>query len=158
MGDKAYKIIKRFFSEHKNRSRFLKSSDEKVITVISDEEEKLRTWKEYIKMYGNEQADTIRLSMTKQEDMKCNTGQPILREEFEIALKELKSNKVPRIDELNRKLLKALDGYGKNILFRIIGKAYENGIILKNFKKCIIIPIPKKNKSEIVKNTGKLAS
>jgi len=76
MGDKAYNIIKRFFSEHKNRSRFLKSSDKKVITVISDEEEKLRTWKEYIKiLYENEQADTIRLSMTMQEDMKCNTGQ-----------------------------------------------------------------------------------
>jgi len=81
-----------------------------------------------------------------------------LREEFEIALKELKSNKVPGIDELNGKPLKALDGSGKYILFRIIGKAYENGIILIDFKKCIIIPIPKKNKSEIVKNTGKLAS
>ncbi|KAF0760714.1 craniofacial development protein 2-like [Aphis craccivora] len=88
MGDKAYKIIKRFFSEHKNR------------------------------------------------------------EEFEIALKELKSNKAPGIDKLNGELLKAQDGYGKDILFRIIGKTYENGIIPKDFEKYIIIPIPKKNKSE----------
>lgn len=50
MGDKAYKIIKRFFNKHKNRSRFLKSSDEKVITGISDEEEKLWTWKDYIEI------------------------------------------------------------------------------------------------------------
>jgi len=82
------------------------------------------------------------------EDMQCNTGPFILRDEFEIALKELKSNKVTGVDKLNGKLLKALDGYGKDILFRIIGKAYETGIIPKDFEKCIIIPIPKKKKSE----------
>lgn len=44
MGDKAYKIIKRFFSDYRNRSTFLKNGDGRV---ISDEEEKLKTWKEY---------------------------------------------------------------------------------------------------------------
>jgi len=44
-GVKAYKIIKIFFSEHRNRSMFLKSTDEKIII---DEDEKLRTWKYYI--------------------------------------------------------------------------------------------------------------
>jgi len=54
MNDKVYKIIKRFFSEHKNRLRFIKSSDEKLITIISDEEEKLKTWKDYIEiLYEN---------------------------------------------------------------------------------------------------------
>jgi len=62
MSVKVYKIIKRFFSEHRNRSMFLKISDGKV---ISDEEEKLKTWIDYIeKLYGNEQANTIHLSMT----------------------------------------------------------------------------------------------
>ncbi|KAL4083913.1 hypothetical protein QTP88_029229 [Uroleucon formosanum] len=113
MGDKAYKLMKRFFSDYRNRSTFLKNSDGKV---ISDEEEKLKT----------------------PEDMQYNTGPPILREEFEIALKELKSNKAPGIDELNGELLKALDGYRKDILFRIIGKAYKSGIFPKDFEKCII--------------------
>jgi len=80
--------------------------------------------------------------------MQYNKGPPILRKEFEIALKELKNNEAPGIDELNGELLKALEGYGKDILFRIIGKAYESGIIPKDFEKYIMIPIPKKKKSE----------
>jgi len=83
-----------------------------------------------------------------QKDMKYNTGSPILREEFEIALKECKSNKASWIDNLNGELLKALEGYGKIILFRIIREAYKTFIISKDFDKCIIIPIPKKNKLE----------
>lgn len=72
MGDKAYKIIKRFFSEHKNRSTILKSSDEKIIV---DEEEKLRIWKEYIEnLYRNELADTAQLSLTMWENTQYNTG------------------------------------------------------------------------------------
>jgi len=66
--------------------------------------------------------------------MQYNTGPPILREEFEIVLKELKSNKAPGIDELNGELLKALYRYGKDILFRIIRKAYESDIIPKDFE------------------------
>jgi len=77
--------------------------------------------------------------------MQYNTGPPILREEFEIAFKKLKSNKAPGIDELNGELLKALVGYGKDILFKIIGKAYETVIIPKDFEKCIIILIKRLN-------------
>lgn len=47
MADKAYKIIKRFFSDYRNRSTFLRNSDGKV---ISDEEEKLKTWNDYMEM------------------------------------------------------------------------------------------------------------
>jgi len=61
MGYKAYKMIKRFFSDYRNRSTFLKNSDGKV---TSDQ-----TWKNYIeKLYENEQADTIQLSITRRED------------------------------------------------------------------------------------------
>jgi len=40
MGDKAYKTIKRFFSDYRNISTFLKNSDGKI---ISDEDKKLKT-------------------------------------------------------------------------------------------------------------------
>jgi len=86
------------------------------------------------------------MSQNKVQD---NIEPPILREEFEIALKKLKENKSPGIDNLNEELLKASDGYGKDILFEIIGKAYETGKIPKDFEKCVIIPIPKKKKADI---------
>jgi len=37
------------------------------------------------------------------------SGPPIMREEFELAIKEIKRDESPGIDEPNRELLKALD-------------------------------------------------
>lgn len=53
------------------------------------------------------------------------------------------------MDTLNGELLKTLNDYGKYILFRIIGKAYETGKIPKDFEKRFIIRIPKMRKVEI---------
>jgi len=53
----------------------------------------------------------------EEEIQQHNRGPNLLREEFEIALKELKRNKAPGINNLRGELLNALDGYGKIILF-----------------------------------------
>lgn len=45
-------------------------------------------------------------------------------------------------------MLKALEGQGKEILFKIIYDAYEKGIVPKDFEKCLMIALPKKKKSE----------
>jgi len=41
---------------------------------------------------------------------KENIGKPILKEEFETALKELKYNKVTGIDNIRGEMLKAMEG------------------------------------------------
>ncbi|KAL4135345.1 hypothetical protein QTP88_006960 [Uroleucon formosanum] len=112
LSDKAYKNIKRFFREYKDKATILRGIDE--------EEDA-----------GQE-----------------NIGQPILKEEFETALNELKHNKATGIDNISGEMLKAWEGQGKEILFKIIYDAYEKGLVPKDFEKCLMIPLPKKNKSE----------
>jgi len=72
-----------------------------------------------------------------------------MMEEIELAIKKLKRNKAPRIDNLNGELLIALEGTGKEALCKIITNAYETGgEVPEDFKKCVMIPIPKKQKTE----------
>lgn len=76
-------------------------------------------WKQYIeKLYGN---DSIHAWTTEIEDAgQENIGQPILEEEFETALKELKHNKATGIDNISGEMLKAMEGQRKETLFKII--------------------------------------
>lgn len=48
-----------------------------------------------------------------------------MMEEIGLAIKELKRNKAPGIDNLNYKLLIALEGSGKQLLCNIITNSYE---------------------------------
>jgi len=67
-----------------------------------------------------------------------------LKEEFEKALNELEHNKATGIDNICGEMLKALEGQGKEILFKIIYDAYEKGLVPKDFEKCLMILLPKK--------------
>jgi len=71
-------------------------------------------------------------------------------------LKKLKRNKIPGIHNLRREILNALDRYGKDILFRIVTRAYT-GILLKDFEKCVIIPLPKKKMPEKSEDCRKIS-
>lgn len=75
---------------------------------------------------------------------KKNIGKPILKEEFETALNELKHNKATGIDNISGEILKSKEGQGKDILFKIIYDAYEKGLVPKDFEKYLMIPLPKK--------------
>jgi len=75
-------------------------------------------------------------------------GPTIMIEEIELAIKELKHNKAPGIDNLNGEHLIAFEGMGKEALCNIIINAYETGELPEDFEKCVMIPIPKKQKAE----------
>ena len=62
-------------------------------------------------------------------------GDPILRSEFETALKELKNNRVPGIDNIHAEILKNSGEKALDRLFELIGKIYKLGIIPKDFQK-----------------------
>lgn len=119
LSDKTHKNIKWFFNEYKDKTTILRGADGKVITGGKN---KLKLWKQYIEK---------------------------LNREFETALKELKHNKATGIDKVSGEMLKALEGQGKETLSKIIYEIYEKGLIHKDFKKCLMIPILKKK--EILK-------
>jgi len=143
LSDKVYKHIRRFFSEYKDKTTILRGVDGKVITERND---KLELWKQYIeKLYTN---DNRQWDIQEEYAIQENIGHSILKEEFETALKELKHNKATGIDDVSGEMLKALVGQGKETLFKITYETYEKGQIPKDFEKCLMIPTPKKKKSE----------
>jgi len=80
-----------------------------------------------------------------------NIEQSILKEEFETALNKLKHNKATSVDNISGEMLKAMEGEGKEILFKIIYDAYEKGQVPNDFEKCLMIPLPKKRSQKNVK-------
>ncbi|CAI6352699.1 unnamed protein product [Macrosiphum euphorbiae] len=146
LSDKAYKNIKRFFREFKDKTTILRGTDGKIIT---EGKKKLEVWKQYIeKLYGNDNINAGQWVIEEEDAEQENIGQPILKGEFETALNELKHNKATGIDNISGEMLKALEGQGKEILFKIIYDAYEKGLVPKDFEKCLMIALPKKKKSE----------
>lgn len=85
---------------------------------------------------------------TKTHENVENTGHPILKEEFETTLKELKHNKANSIDNVSKEMLKTLEGQGKETLLKIIYDTYERSLIPKDFEKRLMIPISKKKISK----------
>jgi hypothetical protein len=72
----------------------------------------------------------------------------IMIKEIELAIKELKRDKALRIGNLNGEILIDLEGTGEEALCSITINAYETGKLPEDFEKCVMIPIPKKQKAE----------
>jgi hypothetical protein len=51
----------------------------------------------------------------------------------------LKHNKATGIDNISGEMLKAMEGQGKEILYKIIYNEYEKGLVPKDFEKCLTI-------------------
>ena len=119
----------------------IRNSDGKPVL---DKEGKAETWKEYIGgLYkGNKLEDHI---IEREENVgEDEIGDMILREEFDRALKDLSANKAPGVDDIPSELLRALGESTMTELFHLVCKMYESGEIPSDFRKNVIIPIPKK--------------
>ena len=57
----------------------------------------------------------------------------ILKEEFEKALRGLKSNKAPGVDLIAAELLQNLGQAEENVSFKLVCEVYETGIIPNDF-------------------------
>lgn len=62
---------------------------------------------------------------------------------------ELKNKKAPGIDEIPAELLKDCGENNKKIIYELIQKIYETGQVIRDFTKCITVPIPKKTNAKI---------
>ena len=129
------------FGEKRSNCMNIKSLDGKPVL---DKEGKAETWKEYIgQLYkGNKLED--RTIEREEEVDQDEIGDMILREEFDRALKDLSANKTPGVDDIPSELLRALGEPTMTELFHLVCKMYETGKIPSDFRKNVIIPIPKK--------------
>ena len=139
--DAAYREIKETFGEKKSNCMNIKSLDGKPLL---GKEEKVERWKEHIEeLYQGKELDGHVVEREEEVD-EDEMGDTILRSEFDRALKDLSKNKAPGIDDIPSELLGALGEAEMIKLFHLVGRMYETGEVPSDFKKNVIIPIPKK--------------
>ena len=86
--------------------------------------------------------------MEREEEITPEELDPtITKAEFEKALNELKSKKAYGVDIIPAELLKALDEETKVTLYYLINNIHTTGKIPDDFKKSIMVMLPKKSKS-----------
>ena len=144
--DKAFKTIKRVFQEHKPRAVNLKDSTGKFLIR---EREIVNEWKRYLEnLYGENEQRMLR-GMEEEESVDLDKlGEPILRSEFDLALRQLKNNKASGVDNLPAELLKQAGQYFLDRLFVLINEIYKTGSLPNDFKMSKIVTLPKKANSE----------
>lgn len=73
------------------------------------------------------------------------TKLPILKSEFELALHDLKQNKAPGIDNITAELLQCASTKIKDALYQLTQDINEKGDVPDDYRKSIIVTIPKKS-------------
>ncbi|VVC24954.1 Reverse transcriptase domain [Cinara cedri] len=110
--NKAYKLVKRYFSEKKSQCTHIK---DKKRNLPIDETAIARRWKEYEEeLYGDED-NTDSLIGNLVDDVFVSSTR-ILKLEFEDALQAMKKNRAPGADNLTAELLQQTGDEIKNIL------------------------------------------
>ena len=74
-------------------------------------------------------------------------GFPILMEEVELAIKEMKNEKATEVDGIPIELVKCL-GEGKKEILSLCNKIYNEGEWPEEFMETVLLPIPKKNNAK----------
>ena len=71
-------------------------------------------------------------------------GPELIASEIEAAIKEMKNGKAVRIDEIPTEFLKALGGEAEQHMAAICQEMFRSVCCPEDFKKVIMIPLPKK--------------
>ncbi|XP_075210231.1 uncharacterized protein LOC142317557 [Lycorma delicatula] len=86
-------------------------------------------------------AESIEEEAEVDEEEKDET---ILGEEFDSAIKNLRVEKAPGIDDFSAELIKATGEKLRTALYNLICEVYETGKMPEDFERCVMVPIPKK--------------
>eukprot|EP00794_Sanderia_malayensis_P006629 gene6629-biopygen5401 len=115
-------------------------------TLLSTTEEVTSRWKEYCEELYNCKADKDEsiLKELKEQASPIETAPPILLSEIEHAVRSLKNNKTPGIDNVPGELLKYGGQEAIKVLHSLCNKVLETGTWPKDWTQSIIVPIPKK--------------
>lgn len=138
--DIAYRNVKRFFESKKVRTMSIEDKDG---ILKYDRESIAKRWKEYLEQLYGENNVNLRIE-GEDEVVAEDMGAPIMMEEFERALQDLKERKAPGVDNIQGELLKKAGERLKGALYDMVCSIYVTGEVPEDFVKCIIVPLPKK--------------
>ncbi len=128
----------------------LKDEDGKVLT---EGEEIKERWKSYCEgLFASQEA------YNTQVDIACDSDEPdILRSEVVNAIRKLKNNKAPGIDNIPGELIKETDEAGVQIILHLCNKIWHTRIWPEDWKKSVFLTLPKKGDTSECKNNRTIA-
>ncbi|KAL4149828.1 hypothetical protein QTP88_003684 [Uroleucon formosanum] len=139
--DQAFNTIKKFVS---NKTKVNNKIRDENGNLLIDNEDIANRWKQYLEvLYQGEEITSLH-----NESNPDNEGAPILREEFNQVLKMMKTRKSPGVDNISTELIQNAGKKIQNELFKLVNDIYITGEIPEDFKKNIIITLPKKATAE----------
>ena len=138
--DLAYRKVRVEFGKGRKKANNITNKNGEPIYMAQD---KVARWVEYIEELYNSNDEEIKLEEEEGVDTE-EKGDPILRSEFNTALKELKKGKAAGVDEIPGEVLQNMGEDALNKLYDIICSIYETGEMPRDFKRSAIVTIPKK--------------
>lgn len=106
--------------------------------IITDLEEKLKTWKNYVEELFDDERQKPDLNRDGDE------GPEITKAEIKYAIKTIKTGKAPGPDELPSEILKLVEDESMDTLVDLFNLIYKKGIIPKEWLLSTFVTIPKK--------------
>ena len=111
---------------------------------ITDKQGILNTWHKYVQELYETRKRSTTLDIESETDIsEEEKGFPILMEEVELAIKEMKNGKATGVDGIPIELIKCL-GEGKKEILTLCNKIYNEGEWPEEFMETTLLPIPKK--------------
>ncbi|VEN37907.1 unnamed protein product [Callosobruchus maculatus] len=140
-----FKKIKEIVKDFKPKTWAI---EDKNGMLLTDKKQITERWREYCEeLYFDEQIND------QQRQINNTDREPeILKSEVEDAIKKLKNNKAPGIDEVTGEILKELGDEAVNIILKICNLIWETGIWPKDWTTSVMIPLHKKGSTRKCNN------
>ena len=123
--------------------------------VLTEENEIKDRWKRYCeKLYASQEETSVDQADFSYDD---EEEPDILLSEVKNAIRKLKNNKAPGIDDIPGELLKNFDNAGVKILLQLCNKVWHTRIWPDDWKKSLFITLPKKGDINECKNNRTIA-
>ncbi|XP_071450080.1 uncharacterized protein [Hetaerina americana] len=129
--DTAYKLVKKHFGERKMKSNKIRNVNG---DILIEGEDIGNRWEQYIEdLYQGSRTLEENLMKDDSETDEENQGPYILRSVLDSSVKDLKENKAPGEDKIDREIIKALVNKAKDNLYGIIQNSYNDGSLPEDF-------------------------
>ena len=145
-----YKEIRTLIKKFTLKLNVIKDANGETLTENDDI---LARWKEHCEglftKCGSTGASTIDCGDNEQDNSSETTDEDDeelipLRSEVELAVKQLKNGKATGCDDISAEMIKASGELGISLLHKLIVKIWQTGEWPEDWRRAVLIPIPKK--------------